>query len=196
MLLWSANTGTVKEPESIELEYCMFKKAYVRKLKSVQWCSCLQWRSSCLQVFQCADKRCVAQETNSLPYFCLLFSYPLVPSCFQNTALECKLSAAGAGDKSFDKSPTKSRQPRKVDLRARYWAFLFDNLRRAVDEIYVTCESDQSVVECKVRLQLLLACPAFLCFRKTNWGIRASETHYFICILCRLLNRKAEDICT
>uniref|UniRef100_A0A8C9YIF7 S-phase cyclin A-associated protein in the ER n=1 Tax=Sander lucioperca TaxID=283035 RepID=A0A8C9YIF7_SANLU len=36
------------------------------------------------------------------------------------------------------------------DLRARYWAFLFDNLRRAVDEIYVTCESDQSVVECKV----------------------------------------------
>lgn len=93
---------------------------------------------------------------------------PLLPSCFQNTALECKLSAAGAGDKSFDKSPTKSRQPRKVDLRARYWAFLFDNLRRAVDEIYVTCESDQSVVECKVRLQLLLACPAFLCFRKTN----------------------------
>uniref|UniRef100_A0A7N6AMK7 C2H2-type domain-containing protein n=1 Tax=Anabas testudineus TaxID=64144 RepID=A0A7N6AMK7_ANATE len=44
----------------------------------------------------------------------------------------------------------KARQPRKVDLRARYWAFLFDNLRRAVDEIYVTCESDQSVVECKV----------------------------------------------
>uniref|UniRef100_A0A8C2Q914 S-phase cyclin A-associated protein in the ER n=1 Tax=Cyprinus carpio TaxID=7962 RepID=A0A8C2Q914_CYPCA len=43
-----------------------------------------------------------------------------------------------------EKSPTKTRQPRKVDLRARYWAFLFDNLRRAVDEIYVTCESDQS----------------------------------------------------
>lgn len=39
-----------------------------------------------------------------------------------------------------------------MDLRARYWAFLFDNLRRAVDEIYVTCESDQSVVECKVGL--------------------------------------------
>ncbi|KAM7039283.1 S phase cyclin A-associated protein in the endoplasmic reticulum [Acridotheres tristis] len=73
----------------------------------------------------------------------------------QNTALDCKLSAAGAGDKSFDKSPTKSRQPRKVDLRARYWAFLFDNLRRAVDEIYVTCESDQSVVECKEVLMML-----------------------------------------
>ncbi|KAI1235021.1 hypothetical protein IHE44_0002652 [Lamprotornis superbus] len=71
----------------------------------------------------------------------------------QNPALDCKLS--GAGDKSFDKSPTKTRQPRKVDLRARYWAFLFDNLRRAVDEIYVTCESDQSVVECKEVLMML-----------------------------------------
>nr|XP_002192068.5 S phase cyclin A-associated protein in the endoplasmic reticulum isoform X2 [Taeniopygia guttata] len=73
----------------------------------------------------------------------------------QNTALDCKLTAAGAGDKNFDKSPTKTRQPRKVDLRARYWAFLFDNLRRAVDEIYVTCESDQSVVECKEVLMML-----------------------------------------
>ncbi|NXC05044.1 SCAPE protein, partial [Orthonyx spaldingii] len=73
----------------------------------------------------------------------------------QNTTLECKLTAGGAGDKNFDKSPTKTRQPRKVDLRARYWAFLFDNLRRAVDEIYVTCESDQSVVECKEVLMML-----------------------------------------
>ncbi|XP_010071494.1 PREDICTED: S phase cyclin A-associated protein in the endoplasmic reticulum-like, partial [Pterocles gutturalis] len=72
----------------------------------------------------------------------------------QNTTMDCKLTAAAAGDKNFDKSPTKARQPRKVDLRARYWAFLFDNLRRAVDEIYVTCESDQSVVECKVSLHL------------------------------------------
>uniref|UniRef100_A0A8C2X562 S-phase cyclin A-associated protein in the ER n=1 Tax=Cyclopterus lumpus TaxID=8103 RepID=A0A8C2X562_CYCLU len=58
-------------------------------------------------------------------------------------------------DKGPEKSPTKARQPRKVDLRARYWAFLFDNLRRAVDEIYVTCESDQSVVECKEVLMML-----------------------------------------
>uniref|UniRef100_A0A671NLR9 S phase cyclin A-associated protein in the endoplasmic reticulum-like n=1 Tax=Sinocyclocheilus anshuiensis TaxID=1608454 RepID=A0A671NLR9_9TELE len=38
---------------------------------------------------------------------------------------------------------------------SRYWAFLFDNLRRAVDEIYVTCESDQSVVECREVLMML-----------------------------------------
>ncbi|NXI39096.1 SCAPE protein, partial [Galbula dea] len=73
----------------------------------------------------------------------------------QSTTIDCKLTAAGAADKNFDKSPTKTRQPRKVDLRARYWAFLFDNLRRAVDEIYVTCESDQSVVECKEVLMML-----------------------------------------
>ncbi|XP_030312825.1 S phase cyclin A-associated protein in the endoplasmic reticulum [Calypte anna] len=73
----------------------------------------------------------------------------------QSTTIDCKLTAATAGDKNFDKSPTKTRQPRKVDLRARYWAFLFDNLRRAVDEIYVTCESDQSVVECKEVLMML-----------------------------------------
>nr|XP_056721957.1 S phase cyclin A-associated protein in the endoplasmic reticulum [Euleptes europaea] len=64
-------------------------------------------------------------------------------------------TTSAAGEKNFDKSPTKTRQPRKVDLRARYWAFLFDNLRRAVDEIYVTCESDQSVVECKEVLMML-----------------------------------------
>ncbi|KAI5163845.1 S Phase Cyclin A-Associated Protein In The Endoplasmic Reticulum [Manis pentadactyla] len=73
----------------------------------------------------------------------------------QNTALDCKITSSTPGDKHFDKSPTKTRHPRKIDLRARYWAFLFDNLRRAVDEIYVTCESDQSVVECKEVLMML-----------------------------------------
>lgn len=64
--------------------------------------------------------------------------------------METKGTSGALPDKGPEKSPTKARQPRKVDLRARYWAFLFDNLRRAVDEIYVTCESDQSVVECRV----------------------------------------------
>uniref|UniRef100_A0A8B9LF70 S-phase cyclin A associated protein in the ER n=1 Tax=Astyanax mexicanus TaxID=7994 RepID=A0A8B9LF70_ASTMX len=73
----------------------------------------------------------------------------------QKTALDCKAPAGSMLEKGAEKSPTKARQPRKVDLRARYWAFLFDNLRRAVDEIYVTCESDQSVVECKEVLMML-----------------------------------------
>nr|XP_020468349.1 S phase cyclin A-associated protein in the endoplasmic reticulum isoform X4 [Monopterus albus] len=73
----------------------------------------------------------------------------------QNVGVESKGTAGTLLDKGTEKSPTKARQPRKVDLRARYWAFLFDNLRRAVDEIYVTCESDQSVVECKEVLMML-----------------------------------------
>ncbi|XP_051740776.1 S phase cyclin A-associated protein in the endoplasmic reticulum isoform X3 [Ctenopharyngodon idella] len=73
----------------------------------------------------------------------------------QNLAIDCKNAPGSILDKGSEKSPTKTRQPRKVDLRARYWAFLFDNLRRAVDEIYVTCESDQSVVECREVLMML-----------------------------------------
>uniref|UniRef100_A0A3Q3J5W5 C2H2-type domain-containing protein n=1 Tax=Monopterus albus TaxID=43700 RepID=A0A3Q3J5W5_MONAL len=73
----------------------------------------------------------------------------------RNVGVESKGTAGTLLDKGTEKSPTKARQPRKVDLRARYWAFLFDNLRRAVDEIYVTCESDQSVVECKEVLMML-----------------------------------------
>ncbi|GAA6100320.1 S phase cyclin A-associated protein in the endoplasmic reticulum isoform X3, partial [Tachysurus ichikawai] len=73
----------------------------------------------------------------------------------QPVRLDCKAASGSMLEKRPEKSPTKARQPRKVDLRARYWAFLFDNLRRAVDEIYVMCESDQSVVECKEVLMML-----------------------------------------
>jgi hypothetical protein len=43
-----------------------------------------------------------------------------------------------------------SKSPSRLDLHARYWAYLFDNLHRAVDEIYKTCEVDNSIVECQV----------------------------------------------
>ena len=59
------------------------------------------------------------------------------------------------------KSPARSRSGsrklsgsfsgKKNDLRARYWSYLFDNLKRAVDEIYGTCEADKSIVECQVQ---------------------------------------------
>ena len=51
-----------------------------------------------------------------------------------------------------------AKPPGAKDLRARYWAFLFENLRRAVDEIYQTCETDESVVECKVMLKISKYC--------------------------------------
>lgn len=90
---------------------------------------------------------------------CFDLSLVLVILCLspQNVGVENKSALGGLLDKGAEKSPSKTRQPRKVDLRARYWAFLFDNLRRAVDEIYVTCESDQSVVECRVSVGIRVA---------------------------------------
>lgn len=37
------------------------------------------------------------------------------------------------------------------NMQARYWSYLFDNLHRAIDEIYCTCEADESIIECQVR---------------------------------------------
>ena len=54
----------------------------------------------------------------------------------------------GAARKLREGSPAK-----KPDLHCRYWSYLFDNLHRAVDEIYCTCEEDESVIECEVRPQ-------------------------------------------
>ena len=47
--------------------------------------------------------------------------------------------------------PSSAQSNHKDNLRARYWSYLFDNLHRAVDEIYATCETDESTVECEVR---------------------------------------------
>ena len=51
---------------------------------------------------------------------------------------------------------SSSTNRKQVSIRARYWAYLFDNLRRAVDEIYAICDTDSSVVECKVIIDVNL----------------------------------------
>lgn len=35
-------------------------------------------------------------------------------------------------------------------MKARYWSYLFDNLNRAVDEIYCVCENDENINGCQV----------------------------------------------
>ena len=41
------------------------------------------------------------------------------------------------------------------DLKARYWRYLFDNLNRAIDELYLTCEHDESAIECEEVIMIL-----------------------------------------
>ncbi|XP_046858949.1 S phase cyclin A-associated protein in the endoplasmic reticulum-like isoform X2 [Xenia sp. Carnegie-2017] len=60
--------------------------------------------------------------------------------------------------KSKTRSRSNSANRKKIDLRARYWSYLFDNLKRAVDEIYTTCESDESVMECQEVIMMLDQC--------------------------------------
>ncbi|XP_077988787.1 S phase cyclin A-associated protein in the endoplasmic reticulum-like [Glandiceps talaboti] len=70
---------------------------------------------------------------------------------------ERKLSKSSQ-DGSVGKVSSPTKPAKKIDLRARYWAFLFDNLQRAVDEIYQTCEADESIVECKEVIMMLKNC--------------------------------------
>lgn len=52
--------------------------------------------------------------------------------------------------KTQHRQSRSSKSPSRLNLHARYWSYLFDNLHRAVDEIYKTCEVDESIVECQV----------------------------------------------
>ncbi len=52
-----------------------------------------------------------------------------------------------------------TKSPSRLNLHARYWSYLFDNLHRAVDEIYRTCEADESTVECQVNILVRVLSP-------------------------------------
>ncbi len=62
----------------------------------------------------------------------------------------CAVVAEHYSDMHAKQRDRSSKLPR-IDIHARYWSYLFDNLHRAVDEIYATCEADESVIECQVR---------------------------------------------
>ncbi len=42
------------------------------------------------------------------------------------------------------------------DIRSRYWTFLFDNLKRSIEQIYQTCQSDENPLQCQVSFDLYL----------------------------------------
>ncbi|UJR08302.1 hypothetical protein I4U23_012573 [Adineta vaga] len=45
-----------------------------------------------------------------------------------------------------------------IDIRSRYWIFLFDNLKRSIEQIYQTCESDQNISQCQEVVEYLCQC--------------------------------------
>lgn len=76
-----------------------------------------------------------------------------------------RMCLAAAGQYSNSALGGKEGRPaNKSDVHARYWSYLFDNLFRAVDEIYKTCEVDGSVIECQVHLHAsVCACTLLYC---------------------------------
>ena len=48
------------------------------------------------------------------------------------------------------------------DFRSRYWTFLFDNLKRSIEQIYQTCESDQNPNQCHVRQRVCFSYLRFI----------------------------------
>ena len=57
-----------------------------------------------------------------------------------------------------EQQPINTANSSSSDIRDRYWAYLFENLKRSVDEIYRTCENDNSISECKEVILVLENC--------------------------------------
>ncbi|CAF1121133.1 unnamed protein product [Rotaria sordida] len=50
---------------------------------------------------------------------------------------------------------TRQIDSNSSDIHSRYWTFLFDNLKRSIEQIYQTCESDQNPLQCQEVIQFL-----------------------------------------
>ena len=76
---------------------------------------------------------------------------------------------------------------RKIDsdVRSRYWTFLFDNLKRSIEQIYQTCQSDQNSLQCQVRQVLLSSTNSSFISFVGDYSISSSA-------LSRLRNAHAE----
>ncbi|CAF0765046.1 unnamed protein product [Didymodactylos carnosus] len=64
----------------------------------------------------------------------------------------------------------RSKPNQTADIRSRYWTYLFDNLKRSIDQLYQTCENDESIVQCQEVVLVL-----FQCYKDFNSLIKRFE---------------------
>ncbi|XP_048514345.1 S phase cyclin A-associated protein in the endoplasmic reticulum isoform X2 [Athalia rosae] len=104
-----------------------------------------------------ADVRLLIQEEGRTARNLVAFHVPVINSSLDKVTRKPpsipKISQPTQAKRSA-KPPSRVRsastgRDKKSELQARYWAFLFGNLQRAVDGIYQTCEEDESISECK-----------------------------------------------
>ncbi|XP_011876988.1 PREDICTED: S phase cyclin A-associated protein in the endoplasmic reticulum isoform X2 [Vollenhovia emeryi] len=104
-----------------------------------------------------ADVRLLIQEEGRAARNLVAFNVPVgtnnVEKITKKPPSVPRQAQSGATKRSM-KPTTRVRsastgRDKKSELQARYWAFLFGNLQRAVDGIYQTCEEDENISECK-----------------------------------------------
>ncbi|CAF5219849.1 unnamed protein product, partial [Rotaria magnacalcarata] len=51
--------------------------------------------------------------------------------------------------------PSHQSDSMPSNLYSRYWMFLFDNLKRSIEQIYQTCETDHDPLQCQEVIEFL-----------------------------------------
>ncbi|XP_076067505.1 SCAPER domain-containing protein short spindle 3 isoform X2 [Oratosquilla oratoria] len=97
------------------------------------------------------------REARNLIAYSLPLQDPHPLSSGRRTHTQCVTETPTRRNSKQDKRPRSASAGRdpQSSLRARHWGFLFRNLQQAVDEIYKTCEDDESIVECKEAILMM-----------------------------------------